>query len=320
MEAEASRPIAELFDLMVGTSVGGLTVLAMATPDTEGGPGHSAASLTDFFTDRRQQVFPSAANAAGSGAPNKRAQVARVMRTVAAALGLSPGLGNARYPSGGYENALHEYFGNTLLSEALTPVVVTAYDARAQEPVYFRSADAVSHSELDAEMATVARAGTAAPTYFPPHAMTWAGKDRVFFDGGVFANSASLVAFIEARRHALAGDLDPDNLILVSLGSGRQVEPSTETRQRLARKNWYQLSTTLLKGIEVGQQDTHERLLEDLLGDGYRRFQPSLPNGALFATDDARDAGLKRLANLAEEAVQAHGSELEKLVAELTSR
>src|SRR6201999_861573 len=45
LERRTNRPIIDLFDLIVGTSTGGLVALALSCPDAEGKPRHTARDI-----------------------------------------------------------------------------------------------------------------------------------------------------------------------------------------------------------------------------------------------------------------------------------
>ena len=102
-------------------------------------------------------------------------------------------------------------FTERLLSEALGNVVVTAFDMQTRTPVLFRSQEARRSADQDVLMRDVARATSAAPTFFPPLRMDWGGvEDRILVDGGVFAQNPAMIGYLEAVLQAReAGDADP---------------------------------------------------------------------------------------------------------------
>lgn len=234
-------------------------------------------------------------------------------RTGLAATGRHRDRGNARYSPEPYEAALVDFFGDTRLSDAITPIVVTAFDALRDRPVHLRSVDAAADAAFDLPMAVAARAATAAPTFFPPMTVNWGGRQVVLLDGGVFANVASLVGYAEARRHATARGRPADRILLVSLGTGRRLGSPDRAADDFARRNWVALGERLMRAAQAGQEETYDRLLRDLLGDDYVRLQPVLPDDTDFGMDDASDERLSALVTIADRFVADRLDEIERL-------
>lgn len=121
-----------------------------------------------------------------------------------------------KYDHRNVERILKERFGDdTTLGSALCNVMITSYDVTNRATKFFTSWE---ESTRGYRMWEVARATSAAPTYFEPFKPRWAaaGEDTLI-DGVVFANNPGLYAFIKAKeRHAVAND----KILLVSLGTG----------------------------------------------------------------------------------------------------
>jgi len=320
LEDEAGRPIAELFDLIVGTSIGGIAALALTIPGPDGSPRYTPDSAAALLTGHKDAIFPTGDLTIPHNIAQARKLASTVARTGLAATGRHRDRGNARYSPEPLEAALSDFFGGAMLSDAITPIVVNAFDALTDRPVHFRSAYAASLIGFDVPMSTVARAATAAPTFFPPVEVDWIGKQTVLLDAGVYANGVSLLAYTEARMHAAAESRSPDQIVLVSLGSGRQHGSPDDALEDFAHRHWVGLADRLMKAAEVGQQETHHRLLCDLLGDRYWRFQPTLPDGDGFGTDDASDEQLSDLVAIADRFVADNSGPIRQLASLLVSK
>jgi uncharacterized protein len=95
-------------------------------------------------------------------------------------------------------------------------------------PMFFRSWQArgllvpagTNAAEYDFELASIARATSAAPTYFAPARIAnKAGQSFTMIDGGVFANNPTMCAIVETRH--LYGALNQTvDVMVVSLGTG----------------------------------------------------------------------------------------------------
>jgi hypothetical protein len=77
-------------------------------------------------------------------------------------------LRRAKYTAAGIEDVLLDYFGDSRLSEASIDVLITSYEIERSFPFFFRSAIARERSDYDFPARQVARATSAAPTYFEP--------------------------------------------------------------------------------------------------------------------------------------------------------
>ena len=199
IEKRMARPIADLFDLVAGTSTGGILALGLTLPK-EGTrtPAWDAAALQQLYVEHGAQIFASS--------------IFRKVATVG-------GLFEERYDADPIEKWLRHYFGDTMLSTALTEVVVPAYDLTAPAPFFFKRSYArdAGHS-WDIETWKAARATSAAPTYFDPMNLPEFEHEgeHALVDGGIFANNPTACAYAEALN--LYGR-EPDISIL-SLGTG----------------------------------------------------------------------------------------------------
>jgi len=168
LEKQARRPIAELFDLIVGTSTGGIIALGLTAPGPDGYPRNTAQDLADLYLQQRSRIFH---------------------RGLWDEIRNPGGLADERYDSSGIEEVLREHFLETRLRDALTEVMVTAYDLEKRDPFFFRSRRAREDSRYDYPMWLAARATSAATTHFEPVLIHWPELDRdVVVDGGVYAH------------------------------------------------------------------------------------------------------------------------------------
>lgn len=290
LEARAGKPVAELFDLIAGTSTGGIIALALARPGEDGTPAWSAAKLVELYEKEGPSIFSR--------------PLGHQVRTIS-------GLIDEKYPSDGLDKALARYLGESRLSESLTDVLVTAYETERRRPFFFKSAAARTEPGRDFPMAAAARATAAAPTYFEP-AFVEAGGTADYFslvDGGVFATNPAMCAFAEVRRHR------PDaEVVLLSLGTGQLTRPLPYDDV----KDWglVEWARPILDVVFDGVSDTVDYQLDQVLGDGrYWRLQVALDGGASDDLDDASPENLRRLKLKGEELVTDSRRELEAALA-----
>ncbi|MEA2124204.1 MAG: hypothetical protein QOI80_986, partial [Solirubrobacteraceae bacterium] len=147
IERRTGRRVAELFDLIAGTSTGGILACALARPGDDGKPRYTAEELTGLYVSEGPKIFHHS-----------------LLHTVESAGGIL----DQRYENTGLVRALDHYMGDAKLSETLVPVFVTAYDIENRRAFFFRTAAAREKPGYDFRLADVAHATSAAPTYFEP--------------------------------------------------------------------------------------------------------------------------------------------------------
>jgi uncharacterized protein len=270
LELRAGRPVAELFDLVAGTSTGGILALALTARGEDGRPRWRADELVDLYVREGPVIF--------------RRSVFDRIRTVGGTL-------DEKYPSDGLVSVLERYFGDLHLRDALTDVLVTAYDTAARRPFFFRSSRARADPAQDWLARDAAHATSAAPSYFEPVRL----GDFSLIDGGVFAANPAMCALAEVLRARQASDV-----VMVSLGTGEQTRSLPWSRV----KDWGTLewARPVIDILLDGQSDTVDFQARQVLEDaGYWRVQTEL----LRASDDLDDARPENL-----QALQAEAADL----------
>lgn len=173
--------LADYFDLMAGTSTGGILTCIYLCPEVPGidRPRFSAEEAVDLYMTKGSKIFD--------------VSVWQQIKTAG-------GLLDEKYSAEALENTLKNYLNKLRLSELIKPCIITAYDIRYRRAHFFTQHDARIKESHDFYVRDVARATSAAPTYF--EVSNIAAKDRKFYtliDGGVFANNPALCAYSEAR-------------------------------------------------------------------------------------------------------------------------
>jgi patatin-like phospholipase/acyl hydrolase len=276
IEKRSGKPVAELADLIVGTSTGGILGAALAGPQQ-----HSAESLTELYLSDGPKIF-------------HRSLLKRVTSV--------EGLLDERYDNAALRESLAEHLGTGRLSQVRTGLFVTAYELRLRQAFFFRSSRAqgrdlpagAAADEYDFALTDVALATSSAPTYFEPvEARSGAGVGFALIDGGVFATNPAMCAYAEARRTGRA-----DDLLVVSLGTGTQTHEqaiSLEDAQGWGQLGW---ARTVINVMFDGVAETVDHELTQLGGVTYMRLQ----RGLSYAREALDDASAENLANLQKDA------------------
>src|SRR4051812_15691280 len=116
LEERCGRPVAELFDLVAGTSTGGILACALTRPDAL-----PAREIAEVCVEEGPRIFD-------------RSLLKRVTS--------ADGYVDEKYDDAGLRRALERFLGDVRLSEARTGVLVCAYEIERRFAFFFRSARA----------------------------------------------------------------------------------------------------------------------------------------------------------------------------------
>ena len=263
IERKMRKPASELFDLMVGTSTGGILALGLSRP----GPGKpsqfSARRVVKLYEDHGGTIFENS--------------LWRKLRTAG-------GILEEAYSHQNLEAILAQYFADATLSECEVPTMVTTYDIQNRKTVFLKSWLA-EHAEI--LCGDAARATSAAPTYFEPKPLDTAENQHVLIDGGIFINSPSVSALAEARK------LFPGEQIkLLSLGTGELTRAIPYHQAKTWGSALWVIS--LLDCMFDGVSKAADYQMRLFLGEDYLRLQIPLH----YASDDMDDASKGNIRNL----------------------
>ena len=300
IERRTQTRIAEMFDLIAGTSTGGILALGLTKPGQDNKSEYSAKRLIELYETEGEKIFS-----------------IPVWHRIHSAGGLA----EEKYPSDGIEEVTQRYFGDRRLAEALTEVLVTAYEIEGRAAWFFKRRHARDENRNGDNflMREIARATSAAPTYFEPFLVEGGPHDKcALIDGGVHSNNPAMCAYVEARKiHP-----EENDFLVVSLGTGELTRslPYEEVKG-WGLALWAQ---PILNVVFDGVADTVNYQLRELLSteDGearrYYRFQTQLDIGK----DDMDDASRTHIAALkvkAREIIAKNEDALKALCAQLVA-
>ncbi|SNS93036.1 Patatin-like phospholipase/acyl hydrolase [Ekhidna lutea] len=196
--------VAKDFDLVAGTSTGGILTCAYLLPDKPGSkkPKFNTKEVVGLYFERGDEIFD--------------VPIFHKIRTLG-------GILDEKYPEDGIEEALHDYFGDAWLKDLMKPCIVTSYDIRRRKGHFFGQHKAQKSSKFNFKVKDVARATAAAPTYFEcAKVASEYGDEFPLIDGGVFVNNPALVAYAEGRSIFKVGSKEATakDMKILSLGTG----------------------------------------------------------------------------------------------------
>ncbi len=262
------QPFHEIFNLMAGTSTGGLISLALSVPLYKSSHGSPYAPEGGIIPQKLPELYETLANRAFPG--NSR----NVMRTLRQIF-------TSKYSSESFQAVLTELFGSSTVKNALTNILLTAFDMKSMQPIFMkkRTREAGGETDPDFLMVDAALATSAVPTYFPPaHVRNVDGNAKYcLIDGGIFCINPAMSALTEAKK------ISPDSkYILLSLGTGTQTEEyKTETMHRWGFFNWIApwLGVPLIAAMGEGQRISTNHMLKRYPGVALYRFDVVLDRG-----------------------------------------
>lgn len=301
VESQVGKGIAEMFDLIVGTSTGGILAAGLAAPKKKSRkPKFSTMDVLSLYTDHGREIF--------------NRSFWRGITSLGGAL-------DERYDHRPLEALLKKFLGNATLADCVTPIVVTSYDIERREPYFFKTRHAKDKArDRNHYLRDVARATSAAPTYFEPAEVKTIGEvatRRALVDGGVFANNPAMCALVEAIDHGAL----PDEVLLVSLGTGT----ATRMIPYQEAKDWGALGWVrpIIGVMMDGVADAVDYQLCMLMpnktrGDAQRYFRfDTVLDLALDDMDAANAANIQALKDEASQIIDENGDELARLIEKL---
>jgi patatin-like phospholipase/acyl hydrolase len=290
IERRTGRPIAELFGLVAGTSTGGILAVGLTVPGPDGGPKFRSEDMVQLYAQHGEEIF-------------HREEWRQALAWVR----------GPAYSPAALERLLAQYLGEAMLSQAVTGLLVTSWELRSRTAWFFRRAQARSDPTKDILLRDIARATSAAPTYFPPlrRPAPDGSGDYALVDGGVFANNPGMAAWVDAHEGARPGQ----GVFMLSLGTGSADDPVTYAQaSRWGKISWAQ---PVINVVLAGAADTVEHELGQLLQPGhYHRFQTPIPR-ANRQMDDASPANLQALEELAAAMIRARSADIDTVCARL---
>lgn len=275
LEARLGEPLGRRFDLIAGTSVGGILAVGLAFE-------LPMQSIVDLFVRRGSQVFSPRALPSGA--------LSRVLDLGRSVLG-------PKYDGEALRRALTGALGTRTLAEARHAIVVPAVNVtRSLTKVFKTPHVAASRGDEMLRAVDVAMATSAAPAYFPAVRI----GDALYADGGMFAVAPDLVALHEAKHFM---KVSASRVRMLSLGTATAgYQPAGGVDSDDGAVGWLSDGRLLLTLISVQQQHV-QAMMEDRLGERYLRIDAPWPSASGLGIDVATPAVARVLTRLAREAL-----------------
>ena len=254
IEQAANVKIADYFDLVTGTSTGGLIALAL-------GMGIPATKVLAVYREHGPRIFPYV------GLHRRVAR--RILH-----------LFRPKWSQERLAEAVHEIVGDGRLQDAKRRLVIPSFESTEGVAHLFHTPHhpSLAH-DGDRTAVAVGLATAAAPTFF--QAYTSDRSNRTYVDGGVWANCPAIVGVVEAVRWL---GVQPEQIRVLSVGVTQEPYYATQQGRRFGGILGWNVGIIAL--LMKAQMTGSLLLAEELLGKRLLRINTVVERG-IFKLDDA---------------------------------
>ena len=211
-EEQFDCSISDRFDMLCGTSTGGLIALGLSLKIP-------AAEITKIYSDYGKVIFP------------KMSWWKEFYKQA---------ISGGKYSDKPLREVAEKFFGSHVIGDSHNLLCVPSYSMTDGRPWVFKFDHKEGNLSRDNDTlyVDVALATSAAPTYFPVSQIK-NYDNKQFIDGGVWANNPTLVGVIEAIKYFVGKDKEFDCIQVLSVSSLSHAKgkPTGWKRER-AFKDW----------------------------------------------------------------------------------
>jgi len=198
--------IASHFDMVAGTSTGGIIALALAK-------GLTAQDALRIYLDKGEDIFPPLVG------------TDRLIRLVKS-------ISKPKHDQEILRSALYEEFGDELFGAAQIRCVIPCFEGLHGEPFIYKTPHHPDYTlDQHKRMVDIALHTSAAPTVFP----AVQNDGYIMVDGGLFANNPIMNALVDA---VACFDVPLENVRILSIGTGEETFSLSERAQNGGLKDW----------------------------------------------------------------------------------
>lgn len=250
-------PASDTFDLIAGTSTGGIISLGLSASRAP----LTARQILEIYQTRAGEIF--LPNPERKGCETVVKFLPRLLPGQEAIMkGL---IDHPRFTHVGTQKLAREIFGESFMKDTRTNVFIPAVDiTNIEQPFnqYFTNRKR-EHAFLAVQ--DVALATSSAPTYFPYKKLAGA----TYIDGGLSCNNPAQ----ECCWHAMSEGINAESFQVLSLGTGfADIEGIAEAREH----NLLYWAKKIFPIVGAALSSTVDRSLKAFLGDRFLRLNPGM--------------------------------------------
>jgi patatin-like phospholipase/acyl hydrolase len=198
--------VASHFDMIAGTSTGGIIALAL-------GHGMTAQQALEIYTERGERIFPT---------KGRIGTIARALRWIT----------KPKHDQDVLKNELLKVFGDKVLDLSTKRLVIPSFEGLHGEPFLYKTPHHPDYKkDRHKRFAHVALHTTAAPSYYP-------GVDDdgfIMIDGGVWANNPVMNALVDVLA---CYDVPRENIRILTIGTGESKFTVDENARNGGAATW----------------------------------------------------------------------------------
>ncbi|XP_031125652.1 patatin-like protein 2 [Ipomoea triloba] len=306
----ADARLADYFDVMSGTSTGGLVTAMLTAPGESERPLYAARDIKPFYLNHGPNIFP-----------QKRRWFCDIWQLIRCVF-------RPKYDGKYLHSLVKEELKDIRLKDTLTNVVIPTFDIMCLQPVIFSTYESKRCPKMDVYLSDVCIGTSAAPTYLPAHyfkiedpkqGTNHPPREYNIIDGGVAANNPTLVAISQVTKQIFDNNpdffpikpMDFSRFLVISIGTGAAGNEYKYNSKKAAKwgvLSWllYKSSTPLIEVfIEASSDmvDLHNSVVFQALGDCdncYLRIQDDELTGTQSSVDVATKENLEKLVEIGE--------------------
>lgn len=259
IEQLTGKPIWQTFDMIAGTSTGGLLASALTLAKA---PGVKEAKFTlddimNVYLHRGQEIFPP-----------RKTKLGQWIEDVDDTM-------HPKFKADGIDKVVRDICGTSRIADSLTNVFITTYDLTNNIPLFFKTRLGKASAAQNVEIYDACRATSAGPTYLPAYEFNYPNDaenpDRLCIDGGVYVNNPSMAALAEfSRHHAEYGygtsdkDINYNDVFVLSVGTGSYAGRITaDQAKNKGEIFWAQnISDVMMRGVNKTTDYEMEEMME----------------------------------------------------------
>ncbi|KYX00025.1 patatin [Ehrlichia ruminantium] len=275
IQKKINKPIANIFDLIAGSSVGSLIGAALCIKDHNGEHKYNTSDILDILLNSSGRIF-------------NQSMINKVISVVVGPM----------YSDKNLNAVLKEVFGDSTMNDLMVNFIVPSYNLYSNQTVMFRS---WVKKYQNIKIRDVARAAVAAPTYFTPYELVIDNKKELLIDSSLVSNNPIIEAYAAAQV------LYPsDTIYCLSIGCGTVNMDFSHVQNSLL----YWGSKIIFVIIDAGL-DAVDYKMERLVKEGDKYFRMS--GDVKYATHDFSDATPMNIKNVQKDAKKILADNLDKI-------
>ena len=263
--------ITDHFDMICGTSIGGIIALALAI-------GEKPERIAEILRTHGKDIFP----------PRYETKSKHINSAINAWY-LFKSIFSSSYSSIPLKNILVDLFGDKTIKDLNTRVLIPVVNYTTGKAKVIKTPHKPEYkNDLNLKLVDVALATSAAPTFFPIHEL----DSSRCVDGGLIANSPAYVGIHEALYFL---DKNKEDVHLLSIGT--MGTDTTANHNKKLNQGFWQWKTAAIELTMSASESLHKVWAKHILDDNFLSVDETVTNhqSEYISLDNASPAAITTL-------------------------